>query len=289
MDIDFYLQQIKAQPVSDIHFIPQRDEVAVRFRLPRGLTMEEPLSREAYAILLQRIKLQAGMNISEKRLPQDGIIEVGKSGRQLRISTLRSIYGEALTVRLFRERSLSLGELGFSKEQLEALSCRLASGFSLLVITGETGSGKSTTLKALIRSFAEGGRKVVSVEDPVEISIPGSLEVSLNETIGLDYERAIFASLRQDPDYIAIGEIRGRSTCEHCLRAALSGHPVLTTLHSGDYDLTRMRLQSMSSQPEFIDSVLSLVINQRLVADDRGDRSLQARLYENRLGRVVEL
>ena len=289
MDIDFYLQKIKAEPVSDIHFIPQRDEVQVRYRMPQGLTEEESLSKEDYNILLQRVKLRAGMNISEKRLPQDGIIEAAKAGRQLRISTLRGIYGEALTIRLFQERSLTLTELGFSSAQLSALETRLNTGFSLLVITGETGSGKSTTLKALIRSFTERGQKVVSVEDPVEISIAGSLEVSLNETIGLDYERAIFASLRQDPDYIAIGEIRGKTTCEHCLRAALSGHPVLTTLHSGDYALTKMRLCSMSSMPEFVDSVLSIVINQKLIASADGGRKLVARIYENRQDRVVEL
>ena len=289
MDIDFYLQKIKAEPVSDIHFIPQRDEVQVRFRMPWGLTMEDALSKVDYNILLQRVKLQASMNISEKRLPQDGIIAAAQAGRQLRISTLRGIYGEALTIRLFQERSMTLPELGFSKSQLDALEQRLNFGFSLLVITGETGSGKSTTLKALIRSFTERGQKVVAVEDPVEISIPGSLEVSLNETIGLDYERAIFASLRQDPVYIAIGEIRGRSTCEHCLRAALSGHPVITTLHSGDYELTKMRLCSMSSMPEFVDSVLSIVINQKLIPSPDGGRKLVARIYENRLNQVIEL
>lgn len=289
MDIDFYLQKIKTMPVSDIHFIPQREEVQVKYRLPQGLIQEEPLAKADYNIFLQRVKLQAGMNISEKRLPQDGIIEALKAGRQLRISTLRGIYGEALTIRLFQERSLALGELGFTPKQLFALEERINSGFALLVITGETGSGKSTTLKALIRSLTERGRKVVSVEDPVEISIAGSLEVSLNETIGLDYERAIFASLRQDPDYIAIGEIRGKSTCEHCIRAALSGHPVITTLHSGDYDLTRMRLSSMSSSPEFVDSVLSIVIHQKLVSSAQGQRQLMARIYENRLDQVVEL
>lgn len=289
MDIDFYLDRIKGIPVSDIHFIPQRDEIRVRYRLPQGLTEEEPISREEYGVLLQRVKLKAGMNISEKRLPQDGIIEAGVSGRQLRISTLRSIYGEALTIRLFQERSMTLAQLGFTEEQLKSLETRLYGGFSLLVITGETGSGKSTTLKALIRALTEQGHKVVSVEDPVEISIAGALEVSLNETIGLDYERAIFASLRQDPDYIAIGEIRGRSTCEHCLRAALSGHPVITTLHSGDYELTRMRLCSMSSMPEFVDSVLTLVINQKLVATADGLRRLSARIFEKGRKGVLEI
>lgn len=286
MDIDFFISKLNTEPVSDIHFIPQKEEVLVRYRMPWGLKEDEPMSRADYSVLLQRVKLRAGLNISEKRLPQDGIIEEAL-GRQLRISTLKGIYGEALTIRLFSDRSLTLAQLGFSEAQLDLLEERIRGGFSLFVITGETGSGKSTTLKALVRSLIQGGHKVVSVEDPVEISIPGTLEVSLNESIGLDYERAIFASLRQDPDYIAIGEIRGRSTCEHCLRAALSGHPVITTLHSGDYDLTRMRLASLTSMPEFVDSVLSVVIHQKLAAGENGQRQLIARVYENNGGEVI--
>lgn len=288
MDIDFFIAKLDLEPVSDIHFIPQKEEVLIRYRMPWGLKDELPLSREDYGVLLQRVKLRAGLNISEKRLPQDGIIE-DSGGRQLRVSTLKGIYGEALTIRLFSNHSLSLTELGFSKEQLNLLLDRINSGFSLFIISGETGSGKSTTLKALVQFLIEKGHKVVSIEDPVEISIPGTLEVSLNEGIGLDYERAIFASLRQDPDYIAIGEIRGRSTCEHCLRAALSGHPVITTLHSGDYNLTRMRLASLTSMPEFVDSVLSVVIHQKLVADQAGERKLKAQVFDKRGCEVVEL
>lgn len=288
MDIDFFIDKCKDGPVSDIHFIPQKTEVLVRLRLPSGLSMEDPIATGDYQILLQRVKLRAGLNISEKRLPQDGIIE-DPDGRSFRISTLKGIFGEALTIRLFSDRSLTLEDLGFSPRQLTHLNERLSQGFSLFVITGETGSGKSTTLKAMIRRLIDGGHKVVSVEDPVEISIPGSLEVSLNETIGLDYERAIFASLRQDPDYIAIGEIRGRSTCEHCLRAALSGHPVLTTLHSGDYDLTRMRLASLTSMPEFVDSVLTTVIHQKLICSPDGSRRLCARIFDKGAKGVVEL
>lgn len=287
MDIDFFISKLDLEPVSDIHFIPQKEEVLVRYRMPWGLKEELSLRREDYSVLLQRVKLRAGLNISEKRLPQDGIID-DSGGRQLRVSTLKGIYGEALTIRLFSEHSLSLPELGFSDDQLELLRNRIESGFSLFVISGETGSGKSTTLKALVRYLIERGHKVVSVEDPVEISIPGTLEVSLNESIGLDYERAIFASLRQDPDYIAIGEIRGRSTCEHCLRAALSGHPVITTLHSGDYELTRMRLASLTAMPEFIDSVLSVVIHQKLVTGPEGERKLSARVFEKRDLEVIE-
>lgn len=288
MDIDFFIDKCKDGPVSDIHFIPQKTQVLVRLRLPSGLSMEDPIATGDYQILLQRVKLRAGLNISEKRLPQDGIIE-DPDGRSFRISTLKGIFGEALTIRLFSDRSLTLEDLGFSPRQLTHLNERLSQGFSLFVITGETGSGKSTTLKAMIRRLIDGGHKVVSVEDPVEISIPGSLEVSLNETIGLDYERAIFASLRQDPDYIAIGEIRGRSTCEHCLRAALSGHPVLTTLHSGDYELTRMRLASLTSMPEFVDSVLTTVIHQKLICGPDGSRRLCARIYDKGAKGVVEL
>ena len=277
MDIEDYLEMTRDKTVSDIHFIPQEDAILVKFRDMRGLTDVQTMEKTKYPILLQKVKISAGLNISEKRLPQDGMINHPVFG-QLRISTLKGVHGEALTIRLFSSRVISLNDLGFPGEQIEKINETLQSGFSLLVITGETGSGKSTTLKAIVRKLSDMNLKVVSIEDPVEISVPGTLEVSLNESIGLDYERAIFASLRQDPDYIAVGEIRDQKTCEHCIKAALSGHPVITTLHSGDYDLTRMRIKSLTTMNDFVDGILTCVINQKLISGESG-RQLKAKIF----------
>lgn len=283
MDLTDFLNLTKDMSVSDIHFIPREETVHVKFRDIKGLIDMGDMDKNEYPILLQKVKISAGLNISEKRLPQDGIIQHPDFG-QLRISTLKGIHGEALTIRLFSSKTVSIHDLGFLKEQADLIFETLDSGFSMMVITGETGSGKSTTLKAIIKRLTEKNYKVVSIEDPVEISIPGTLEVSLNESIGLDYEKAIFASLRQDPDYIAIGEIRDKKTCEHCIKAALSGHPVITTLHSGDYDLTLMRLKSLTTMSEFVDGVLTCVINQKLLSGEDG-RKLKAKIYKkNRNG-----
>lgn len=277
MDFEKILKESFENSASDIHFMPQKNEILVRTRTSGGLLSHESVGHDEYSVFLQKVKLSAGLNISEKRLPQDGIINDEKFG-QLRISTLRGIYGEALTIRLFNSRVLSIEELGLQEDQKKEVENILRKGFSMMVITGETGSGKSTTLKAIVNSLSSDGNKVVSVEDPVELSVPGTLEISLNEMIGLDYERAIFASLRQDPDYIAIGEIRDSKTCEHCIKAALSGHPVITTLHSGNYDLTLMRIKSLTTLSEFASEILSCVINQRLI-NENGKRKLTASVY----------
>lgn len=155
----------------------------------------------------------------------------------------------------------------------------------MLLISGQTGSGKSTTLKAILTRLATGFKKVVSVEDPVEVSLPGVLEISINEGIGLDYEAAVFASLRQDPDYLAVGEIRDKATCRHCLKAALSGHPLITTIHGGGYETTRLRLSALSDMPEYVDHLLTAVLHQNLVPG-QGGAKLEAKLYIKK-GEVV--
>ncbi|PKK39217.1 hypothetical protein ABB02_01449 [Clostridiaceae bacterium JG1575] len=287
MEHDFLSTYLMDEAVSDVHFIPQEDTVLLRVRRPSGLSDPVHIDPKDYGVLLQKVKLAGGLNISEKRLPQDGILHRGD--QRVRISTLRSIHGEALTLRLLGKGGRTLEKLGLSEAQLAGLRELFFEGFSLLVITGETGSGKSTTLKALVRSLTLRGAKVVSIEDPVEINVPGSLEVSLHEAIGLDYERAIFASLRQDPDYLAIGEIRDQKTCDHCIRAALSGHPVVTTLHSGGYDFALRRLEALTSLSDFVPTVLTAVLTQKLTPGINGERRLNAAFYWARAGEVVKL
>lgn len=286
MALEYLEDDFDWQGVTDLHFIPQKDRILVRCRKPQGLLSQPDIAPQDYRSFLQKVKLKSGINISEKRLPQDGTIECPKG--TFRISTLNGIFGEALTVRHFTQRSRSLEDLGFSPRQLDGLKEAISQGFSLLVITGETGSGKSTTLKALLNYLSAQDKKIVSVEDPVEMTVAGALEVSLNETIGLDYDRAIFAALRQDPDYLAIGEIRGGDTCRHCLKAALSGHPVITTLHSGDFSMAKLRLTALSNMADYVEAVLTMVIQQRLVETGKG-RKLVAKIQRKQGGEVVDL
>lgn len=275
MDLDYFIEELKKKDGTDIHFLPENEEVKVKIRVGRELVSLKNLEKDSYNQLLQRMKIKGGLNISEKRLPQDGIIRI--ENNEIRLSTLKTIHGEALTLRVFRKRVVSLGDLGFKEDEFKKLLEIIHGNFSLILITGETGSGKSTTMKAILKDLSNDGRKIISLEDPVEMTVPGVMEVNICEDIGLNYERAIFAALRQDPDYISIGEIRDKKTCDSVVKAALSGHSVISTFHSGDYKRTLMRLKTMSSFPEFLDNVLTLVINQKLVDVD-GKRSLIAKI-----------
>lgn len=273
LDLEDFLEDCKKVEATDLHFFPLVDKVKVLARVTRGLEDLFELTREDYIKVIQKLKIRAGLNISEKRLPQDGIIRI--KDEEVRISTLRTLYGEALTLRLFNKKVMALDNLGFNKEDLKKVRDTVKGNFSLILITGETGSGKSTTMKSLLLELSSKGRKIISIEDPVEISVPGVMEVNICESIGLDYERAIFAALRQDPDYISIGEIRDKKTCDSCIKAALSGHPVISTFHSRGYEATTMRLKSMTSYPEFISGVLTMTINQKLL-NIGGQRKLSA-------------
>ncbi len=273
MDLQFYLEKLRNLNGTDLHFIPLKEDVKVYIRTPENLVESGVESHSDYGVLLQKVKIKGGLNISEKRLPQDGIMAADEG--EVRISTLRGLYGEALTLRIFGERVMDLDSLGFEPEDLIRIKKTVTGNFSLILITGETGSGKSTTLKAVLKYITELNRKVISIEDPVEISVPGILEVNISEGIGLSYERAVFAALRQDPDIISLGEIRDKGTCDSCIKASLSGHPIISTFHSGKMNLTSMRLKTMTDYGLFVDEVLTCVINQKLI-NNGGKRKLSA-------------
>ncbi|MBO1263547.1 Flp pilus assembly complex ATPase component TadA [Proteiniclasticum sp. SCR006] len=247
---------------SDIHFIPGERCARMLMRKKGELECYGDLENHHYQILLQKAKAMAQMNISEKRMPQDGILKV--NGLSIRVSTLRSLKGESLVLRLFTRELIALEKLGLRPEISESLISHVRSQMGIHLISGETGMGKSTTMYALMMKLRDLNQKIISIEDPVEREVDGIIQSQINGVSGFDYEKAIFAALRQDPDYICIGEIRNKETASALIRAALTGHKVISTIHAKRYDSVRQRMTDFGISREYMDLTLSLVMNQRL-------------------------
>jgi len=251
---------------SDIHFIPFGQKARVFYRIRGILIQQTELETAAYQIFLQKIKANAQMNISEKRLPQDGILK--DYGEAIRVSTLRSIHGESLVLRLFQKGMMTLEEIGLDERSLENLTNRLLGKSGISLISGETGMGKSTTLYAMMMMLRDKNFKVISIEDPVEREVDGIVQSQINDMAGLSYEKAIFAALRQDPDYIAIGEIRNKETANALIRSALTGHKVISTIHAHGYLNVKKRMMDFGIREEYLDTSLNMVMSQRLQTKD---------------------
>ena len=262
MNLEEIIAEGMEMDASDIHFIPGERCARMLMRKKGELEYYGDLENHHYQILLQKAKAMAQMNISEKRMPQDGVLKV--NGLSIRVSTLRSLKGESLVLRLFTRELIALEELGLSPEISESLICHVRSQMGIHLISGETGMGKSTTMYALMMKLRDLNQKIISIEDPVEREVDGIIQSQINAVSGFGYERAIFAALRQDPDYICIGEIRNKETASALIRAALTGHKVISTIHAKRYDSVRQRMADFGISREYLDLTLSLVMNQRL-------------------------
>jgi len=261
---------------SDIHFIPFGQKARIFYRIRGILFPQVELETTAYQIFLQKIKANAQMNISEKRLPQDGILK--DYGEAIRVSTLRSIHGESLVLRLFQKGMMKLEEIGLDERSQENLTSRLLEKTGISLISGETGMGKSTTLYAIMMMLRDKNFKVISIEDPVEREIDGIVQSQINDMAGLSYEKAIFAALRQDPDYIAIGEIRNKETANALIRSALTGHKVISTIHAHGYLNVKKRMMDFGIREEYLDTSLNMVMSQRL--QTKGERRVLHAQFE---------
>jgi general secretion pathway protein E len=255
---------------SDIHFEPFERQFRVRYRID-GVLYEVPAPpREMQAAITSRIKLMAKLNIAEQRLPQDGRIPLRVLGREidLRVSTLPTLYGESVVMRLL-DRSASdrysLATLGFPESLLRKMEHYLSLPHGLFLVTGPTGSGKSTTLYGSLRRLNTMDKKVITVEDPVEYQLPGVNQIHVNPQIGLTFAAGLRHIVRQDPDIIMIGEIRDLETAEIAMRAALTGHLVFSTLHTNDAPSAVTRLTDMGVEHYLVSSSLVSVLAQRLV------------------------
>lgn len=256
---------------TDIHFEPHRDALQIRYRIDGELVpvrVPDNLIRFQDAII-SRLKIMAKLNISEKRRPQDGRITFGSGGTELdiRISTFPTMYGESVSLRLLNQKSkpLSMRELGLQKEEEEKVTRTLAAPHGIVLVTGPTGSGKSTSLTAFIRLINRPERRIITVEDPVEYEVPGVNQTQVHADIGLTFAHSLRAVLRQDPDVIMVGEIRDRETADIAIRASLTGHLVLSTLHTNDAPGALTRLTDMDIEPFLIASSVEMIIAQRLV------------------------
>jgi general secretion pathway protein E len=241
----------------------------VRFRLDGVLHEISQIPKNAYPQVVSRIKVIAKLNVAEKRLPQDGRIRVkiGNKELDMRVSTLPTVFGERIVIRLLDKSNkiLTLEELGFSRDDLEKYERIIKKPHGLVLITGPTGSGKSTTLYASLLKLKTPRKNIITIEDPVEYQINGISQIQVNPKINLTFANGLRSILRQDPDIIMVGEIRDLETAEIAIHASMTGHLVLSTLHTNDAPSAVARLVDMGVEPFLIASSLEGVIAQRLV------------------------
>ena len=254
---------------SDIHIEPDEKELRIRFRIDGVLRVQTTADRRIAAAMVSRVKLMAGLDISEKRLPQDGRANIRIRDRSIdvRISTMPVQFGESVVLRLLNPFAgvLSLEQIGMPRPMLERFRRLIHTPNGMVLVTGPTGSGKTTTLYAALKELNQPDFKILTVEDPVEYRLPGINQVQVNTKIELTFSRVLRSMLRQDPDVILVGEMRDQETAEIGLRAAMTGHMVLSTLHTNDAVSTALRLIDMGVAPYMVAASLRGVISQRLV------------------------
>ena len=254
---------------SDIHLEPTREELRVRFRIDGMLRDVAPIPKASAVPMLSRLKILAKMDIAEKRLPQDGAIRLILKGKQidLRVNTVPAIWGEKMVARILNRDAqvLTHKSLGFNDRQFADFAEAAHSSHGLIFVTGPTGSGKSTTLYATLELIKSPTLNISTVEDPVEYKMPGINQIQVKTAIGLTFASVLRAFLRQDPDVILVGEVRDQETAQICLRAALTGHLVLSTIHTNSALVTVSRLADLGMEPFMMSSSLRLVEAQRLV------------------------
>ena len=255
---------------SDIHLEPQADFLQVRFRIDGVLQVQNTIAQTLANRLISRLKLLAKLDISETRLPQDGRFQFKTTFSDIldfRLSTLATHFGEKAVLRLQQNRpvQLAFSELGMTEQQQQTFRHALSQPQGLILVTGPTGSGKSISLYTALQWLNTPDKHIMTAEDPIEIQLPGIIQTQVNPQIGLDFSRLLRTFLRQDPDIIMLGEIRDEESAAMALRAAQTGHLVLSTLHTNDAPSAISRLQQLGIQQHEIDSSLLLVIAQRLV------------------------
>ncbi|MFM9976620.1 MAG: GspE/PulE family protein [Sphingomonadaceae bacterium] len=254
---------------SDIHVEPTDDSLAVRFRIDGLLRDMPPLPAAMRASIVSRIKIMAGLNIAERRLPQDGRLRLAVRGHEidLRVATSPSIHGERVVMRILDRSKLALDfvTLGFSEDLITQLRTAIHHAHGIVLVTGPTGSGKTTTLYAALAELNQRERKLLTVEDPIEYRLPGVIQTQVTPGIGFTFATALRSFLRQDPDVMMVGEIRDRETADIAVQAALTGHMILSTLHTNTAPGAVTRLLDMGVEPLLLSSVLTGVVAQRLV------------------------
>jgi len=269
--VDLMLSQAIKSRASDIHVEPQEKTMSIRMRVDGMLTEMVPPARKMQAAVLARIKILSEMDIAERRLPQDGRFRIkrgkGKEDIDVRVSSLPTIYGEKIVMRILDKGAVNhdLTTLGLEPELLSEFKATLSQPHGIIIVTGPTGSGKSTTLYSALNELRDPNKNISTVEDPVEYRLSGINQSQIKPGIGLTFASCLRTLLRQDPDIILIGEIRDKETMEIAIKASLTGHLVLSTFHTNDAPSALSRLVYMGLEPYLLGSSLNLILAQRLV------------------------
>jgi type IV pilus assembly protein PilB len=266
--VDLIIRQAIEERASDIHIEPFKDKIKLRYRIDGSLYEIPPPAKHLHLPIVSRIKILAKLDIAEKRLPQDGAISARLENRtvELRISTIPTVWGEKVVIRILDKEAvpLELPQLGFDTKHLDLIRNAIKSPHGLFFVTGPTGSGKSTTLYAALNETLDPRKNILTIEDPVEYRIEGINQVNIKSDIGLSFAAALRAFLRQDPDIIMVGEVRDLETAQICVRAALTGHLVLSTLHTNDTSSTLTRLLDIGVESYLLTPSIVLIVAQRL-------------------------
>ena len=267
--VDLIIRQAIKERASDIHIEPFKDRLSLRYRIDGSLCELSPPAKRLGLAIISRIKIICKMDIAEKRLPQDGGFAMTMEGRAIdfRVSTIPSIYGEKVVIRILDkpENLLDLSRLGFESKALQLFKTAIRDPYGFILVTGPTGSGKSTTLYAALKEISSSTKNIITIEDPVEYRLDGVNQVQIKPSIGLNFATGLRAFMRQDPDILMVGEVRDLETAEICVRAALTGHLVFSTLHTNDAPSAITRLIDIGMAPYLLSSTVGLVVAQRLL------------------------
>ncbi len=267
--INGILQEAIRSRASDIHVEPYEERLSVRFRIDGSLTEKLSLPARLAAVLVSRVKVMARLDIANKRIPQDGRFSFNLGERQIdvRVSTLPARHGERLVMRVLEKDSqgIALSELGMDTAMLTDFQSMLARPNGIILVTGPTGSGKTTSLYGALSQLNDGTRNVLTVEDPIEYALDGIGQTQVNDKVGMSFAAGLRAILRQDPDVVMVGEIRDPETAEIAVQAALTGHLVLSTVHTNSAIAAIARLRDMGVEPFLLSSTVTALVAQRLV------------------------
>jgi type IV pilus assembly protein PilB len=267
--VDLLLSQAVKSRASDVHIEPQEKSMSIRMRIDGLLREMVPPARNMQGAVIARIKILSKLNIAERRLPQDGRLKIKAPNREIdvRVSTLPTIYGEKIVMRILDSSAATheLDKLGIEPDLLSVLKNALSQPHGIMIVTGPTGSGKSTTLYACLNFLRDPTMNITTVEDPVEYRLNGINQVQVKPEIDLDFASCLRSILRQDPDIVLIGEIRDKETVEIAIKASLTGHLVLSTFHTNDAPSAVTRLSNMGIEPYLLSSSVNLIVAQRLV------------------------
>ncbi|MGL5314147.1 MAG: GspE/PulE family protein [Peptostreptococcaceae bacterium] len=287
--IEYLFRNSVEMRASDIHIEPFENEVRIRYRIDGQLQTVNSLQKESLGPLVTRIKILAGLNITEKRVPQDGRILTNVDNQEvdLRVSILPVVSGEKIVIRILSRSSYKIGknELGMNGSNLDKLQNMISKPNGIVLVTGPTGSGKSTTLYTILNELNSSDINIVTIEDPVEYTMNGINQVNVNAKNGVTFAAGLRSILRQDPDIVMIGEIRDEETAKVAVKAAITGHLVVSTLHTNDAPSTITRLIDMGIEPYLVSTAITGVIAQRLVKKvcDNCKESYEADIYEKKI------